>query len=98
MSTAAASPQTLPVARGGLVLPEWILRLRKYRGYIVPISFVAMMVVLLVPVPPLVMDVFIALNIALSIIIAQSGGKKSNKAAMGVITLVVGLVVLVAGG
>ncbi len=72
MSTAAASPQTLPVARGGLVLPEWILRLRKYRGYIVPISFVAMMVVLLVPVPPLVMDVFIALNIALSIIILMT--------------------------
>ncbi|MEI7657804.1 MAG: flagellar biosynthesis protein FlhA [Phycisphaerae bacterium] len=72
MSTATASPATLPVPRGGLVLPEWILRLRKYRGYIVPISFVAMMVVLLVPVPPLVMDVFIALNIALSIIILMT--------------------------
>ena len=72
MSTAAASPSTLPVARGGLVLPEWILRLRKYRGYIVPFSFVAMMIVLLVPVPPMVMDVFIALNIALSIIILMT--------------------------
>ncbi len=72
MSTAAATPTTLPVSRGGLVLPEWILRLRKYRGYIVPFSFVAMMIVLLVPVPPLVMDVFIALNIALSIIILMT--------------------------
>ena len=40
----------------------------------------------------------IALVVALVIIIAQNGGKKSNKAALGVITLVVGLVVLGSAG
>ncbi len=51
------------------LLPDWMMRLRAARGYIVPIGFVSMMAVLLVPLPPGAMDVLIALNIALSIII-----------------------------
>jgi flagellar biosynthesis protein FlhA len=39
------------------------------RGYIVPVGFVLMMAVLLVPLPPALMDVLIALNISLSLII-----------------------------
>ncbi|MBK9189295.1 MAG: flagellar biosynthesis protein FlhA [Phycisphaerales bacterium] len=51
------------------VLPAWLHGLKKYRGYIVPISFVSMLVVLLVPLPPMVMDLLIATNISLAIII-----------------------------
>jgi flagellar biosynthesis protein FlhA len=41
----------------------------KYRGYIAPIGFILLMVVLLVPLPPMVMDLLICLNIALSVVI-----------------------------
>ncbi len=44
-------------------------KLHEARGYIVPVGFVAMMAVLLVPLPPAMMDVLIALNISLSLII-----------------------------
>jgi flagellar biosynthesis protein FlhA len=51
------------------LLPQWLHKLSRHRGYIVPVGFVLMMAVLLVPVPPPVMDVLIALNIALSLVI-----------------------------
>ncbi|HYE62863.1 MAG TPA: flagellar biosynthesis protein FlhA [Phycisphaerales bacterium] len=51
------------------LFPAWLLKIKEYRGYIVPVGFVAMMAVLLVPMPPVMMDVLIALNIALSLVI-----------------------------
>mgnify|MGYP003869488113 CR=1 FL=1 len=54
------------------ILPVWVYKLRKYRGYIVPIGVVAMMAVLLVPMPPFVMDILIAMNISLSLIILMT--------------------------
>jgi flagellar biosynthesis protein FlhA len=51
------------------VLPQWVHKLHGARGYIVPVGFVAMMAVLLVPLPPAMMDVLIALNISLSLVI-----------------------------
>ena len=72
MATAAGKPVKLDVAANGMLLPEWILRLRQYRGYVVPISFILMLVVLLVPMPPVLMDILIALNISLSIIILMT--------------------------
>ena len=53
-------------------LPPWLHNLRRFRGYIVPIGFVTLMTVLLVPLPPFFMDVLIAFNIALSIIILMT--------------------------
>jgi flagellar biosynthesis protein FlhA len=50
-------------------LPAFIARLQKYRGYVVPIGFVSLLAVLLVPLPAVVMDVLIAFNISLSMII-----------------------------
>ncbi|MBI1190842.1 MAG: flagellar biosynthesis protein FlhA [Tepidisphaera sp.] len=44
-------------------------KLHTHRGYIAPAGFVAMMVVLLVPLPPIAMDVLICLNISLSVVI-----------------------------
>lgn len=68
MSTAATKPA---LADPG-VLPMWMQRVREHRGYIVPVGFVLMMAVLLVPLPPAVMDVLIVLNIALSVIILMT--------------------------
>lgn len=56
----------------GGILPAWAYGLTKYRSYVVPIGFIAMMAVLLVPMPPIAMDVLIAFNIALSIIILMT--------------------------
>ena len=56
-------------ATPGNLFPQWLLNLKRFRGYIVPIGFVGMMAVLLVPMPPAMMDVLIALNIALSLVI-----------------------------
>ncbi|MCX5689714.1 MAG: hypothetical protein NTV94_08025, partial [Planctomycetota bacterium] len=72
MATAAGNPVKKNSAGSGMLLPEWILRLRQYRGYVVPISFILMLVVLLVPMPPVLMDILIALNISLSIIILMT--------------------------
>ncbi|MBL9000336.1 MAG: flagellar biosynthesis protein FlhA [Phycisphaerae bacterium] len=52
-----------------MLLPAWLQRVHTYRGYIAPIAFVSLMAVLLVPLPPACMDILIALNIALSLII-----------------------------
>ena len=60
---------TVQATNPGAVLPAWLHKLRNLRGYIVPIGFVLMLAVLLVPMPPAAMDVLISLNISLSIII-----------------------------
>jgi flagellar biosynthesis protein FlhA len=53
-------------------LPSWLRAVHAYRGYVVPVGFIAMMAVLLVPMPAVVMDVLIALNIALSMVILMT--------------------------
>lgn len=54
---------------GSGVMPAWVHKLGDYRSFILPIGFVSLMAVLLVPLPPVIMDVLIAANIALSVII-----------------------------
>src|SRR5947207_10898478 len=49
--------------------PAWVHRLREQRGVIVPVGFVALLAVLLVPMPPWLMDILISANISLSVII-----------------------------
>ncbi|MBL8990777.1 MAG: FHIPEP family type III secretion protein [Phycisphaerae bacterium] len=44
----------------------------KYRGLIVPVGFVAMLGVIIVPVPPAVMDALICFNIALSVVVLMT--------------------------
>ncbi len=46
-----------------------IARIDRYRGLIVPIGFVLLMAVILIPLPPALLDILISLNIALSLII-----------------------------
>ena len=54
---------------GGKGLPAWLLKLREYRGLFVPVGFVSLIIVILVPMPAWLMDVLIALNISLSVVI-----------------------------
>src|SRR6188508_2498753 len=63
----AGSPVSAGPGRG--MLPGWLLRLREYRGLIVPIAFVSLVFVILVPLPPWLMDVLISFNISLSVVI-----------------------------
>ena len=56
-------------AEAALVFPAWLQRIHRFRGYIAPVGFILMMAVLLVPLPPLLMDVLICLNISLSMVI-----------------------------
>jgi flagellar biosynthesis protein FlhA len=44
-------------------------KLSEQRGYIVPVGFIFLMMVLLVPLPPAMMDILICLNIAVSLLI-----------------------------
>ncbi|RMH13438.1 MAG: flagellar biosynthesis protein FlhA [Planctomycetota bacterium] len=43
--------------------------LRAHRGLIVPVGFVLLLTVLLVPLPPVLLDILISLNISLSVIV-----------------------------
>ncbi|HYF14934.1 MAG TPA: flagellar biosynthesis protein FlhA [Phycisphaerales bacterium] len=61
-----AAPAALS-ARDGL--PRWMFVLSEYRGYIAPVAFVLMTAVLLVPLPPVVMDALICLNISLALVV-----------------------------
>ena len=44
-------------------------RIHRHKGLIVPLGFIMLLVVILVPLPPLVMDVLISTNISLAVII-----------------------------
>ena len=49
----APAPPRAPVVPAGR-LPGWVYRLRDHRGLFVPVGFVLLLVVLLVPMPPFV--------------------------------------------
>ncbi|MEZ6243788.1 MAG: flagellar biosynthesis protein FlhA [Phycisphaerales bacterium] len=53
----------------GFTLPSWVHAVARHRGLIVPVGFVLLLVVILIPVPPPVMDVLISANISLAVII-----------------------------
>ena len=53
-------------------MPPFVQLILKHRGMIVPVSFVMLVMVIVVPLPPVLMDVLIAFNIALSVIILMT--------------------------
>jgi len=63
------APAQAAAAPSPLVLPAWLQAIHKFRGYIAPIAFILMMAVLLVPLPPALMDVIICANISLSMLV-----------------------------
>jgi len=52
-----------------LVIPGWVNGLAKYRSMLVPVGFISLVAVVVVPLPPVVMDVLITANLALASII-----------------------------
>ena len=51
------------------VMPAWVTRIGDYRPFFVPVAAIALLAVVLVPLPPLVMDLLISLNLTLGAII-----------------------------
>jgi flagellar biosynthesis protein FlhA len=52
-----------------IALPAWVLKLAEVRGFIVPVGFVLLLGVLLVPLPPAMLDILISVNISLGVIV-----------------------------
>ncbi len=52
-----------------IAFPAWMLRIAEMRSLIVPIGFVLLLSVLLVPLPPAMLDIMISLNISLAVIV-----------------------------
>ncbi|HHN78260.1 MAG TPA: EscV/YscV/HrcV family type III secretion system export apparatus protein, partial [Phycisphaerales bacterium] len=63
---AGATPQPLTNGNG---LPAWLIRLSAFRSYFVPIAFMLLLAVILVPLPPVVLDLLISANISLAVLI-----------------------------
>ncbi len=53
----------------GIAMPVWLQRLAKHRALFVPVGFVMLLVVILVPLEPWLLDVMIASNIALAVVV-----------------------------
>ncbi len=52
-----------------LTIPPFLLKLHHHRGLIVPVGFVLLLVVILVPLPPVLLDLLISLNISLAVVV-----------------------------
>ncbi len=52
-----------------IIFPAWMLKVAELRSLIVPIGFVLLISVLLVPLPPALLDIMISLNISLAVIV-----------------------------
>jgi flagellar biosynthesis protein FlhA len=52
-----------------LALPDWVFGLKKYQPFFVPLAFVGLIAVILIPMSPVMMDVLIAANLAMAAII-----------------------------
>jgi len=52
-----------------LAMPPWMSNLSRYRPLLVPIAFIGMLSMVVVPIPPVLMDLMISANIALAVII-----------------------------
>jgi len=50
-------------------MPAWVSRLRRYQAIVVPVAFMSLLAVIVVPMAAVVMDVLIAANLALAAII-----------------------------
>ncbi len=57
------------MAKGLTNSPPWMQRLSAYRPLLVPIAFIGMLSMVVVPMPPMLMDLMITMNIALAAVI-----------------------------
>jgi flagellar biosynthesis protein FlhA len=51
------------------IMPSWVSSLTKYSSLMLPIGIVALLGVIIIPMPPMLMDIFISANLALSAVI-----------------------------
>ena len=56
-------------ASTNLLTSPFVQRLKSYRTLLVPIAFIGMIALVVVPIPPAFMDVLISANIALAVVI-----------------------------
>jgi len=68
--TPASAPAVMRATSGRF--PPWVYKLRDHRGLFAPVGFVLLLIVLLVPMPPFLMDVLICINISLAVIILMT--------------------------
>ena len=54
------------------ILPPWLNRLDRYRPLLVPVGVIGLIAVIVVPLPPFIMDMMIAANIALAALILMT--------------------------
>ncbi len=55
-----------------LPIPDWLNQLRKYQALFVPVAVIALLAVIVVPLPPMVMDLLIATNLALAALVLMT--------------------------
>jgi flagellar biosynthesis protein FlhA len=55
--------------KNAIAFPAWMQRLSEMRALIVPIGFILLLSVLLVPLPPAMLDILISVNISLAVIV-----------------------------
>lgn len=56
-------------SRPQLLIPSWVNRIGQYRSLFVPIALIGLLSVIVIPMPPMVMDILISANLALAAII-----------------------------
>ena len=66
-----AAIRSAPVG-GGFFANPLFMAMHKHRGMLVPAGFIALIMVLLVPLPPSIMDLLLVTNLALSVIVLVS--------------------------
>ncbi len=52
-----------------LTIPDWVNRITQYKSFFVPVAFVSLLAVIVVPLHPVVMDLLISANLALAAVI-----------------------------
>ncbi|MGB0766213.1 MAG: flagellar biosynthesis protein FlhA [Phycisphaeraceae bacterium] len=50
-------------------MPKWVLKVNEHRGLMVPIALVSLLAVIIVPLPPMVIDLLLVANLALAALI-----------------------------
>ena len=53
-------------------VPKWAMMVHKHRALLVPLAFISLLVVVIVPLPPVLMDVLIAINISVAVIMLMT--------------------------
>jgi flagellar biosynthesis protein FlhA len=57
---------------GGILTSPLFIKLHKHRGLLIPAGFIAMIMVLLIPLPPFLLDLLLVSNLAISTIVLVS--------------------------